>query len=385
LNASSSVLQALQARTSFIIGLAGALGCAYFAQGSPAGLAAAVALVTAGAVAAWGGGARSNAQTGPDIARHVEDLHTFGTRLAPVWAGQIESSRRQMEEAVTTLTVRFAEIAARLDRALGLSGQGVGSGAAADVSARSQRQLDGVLQQLRNSMQTKAEMMAKVQGLQGFVDELHDMVAAIAQVTQQTNLLAINATIEAAHAGSLGRGFATVAQEVRMLSKQSGETGARIAEKIDSIGAAIVATCTAARESTRREQEAIAASEAAIRGVLDDFRNLAESLAGATELLRQESQGIKGDVDDALVQLQFQDRVSQVMSHVSANILRLPRVIREYGEQCRESGRLEPLSADGLLAELEKTYAMADERAVHRGGQPAAAGAAAAGGDITFF
>jgi len=377
----TTVICTLQRRASLLLGLAGGLGCAAFAGWSMAGLAAGAALIAAGAALA---ARRADDGDADSVSRHVDELQAFGNDLAPVWAGQIESSRHQMEEAVTSLTVRFAEIAARLDHALGLSTGGAGGESAADVSARSQQQLDSVLQLLRTSMRTKAEMMAKVQGLQGFVNELHGMVEAIAQVTQQTNLLAINATIEAAHAGSLGRGFATVAQEVRALSKQSGETGVRIAEKIDSIGAAIVATCSAAEESTRREQEAVAASEATIHDVLSDFRSLAESLAGAAELLRQESQGIKGDVDQALVQLQFQDRISQVMSHVSANIERMPEVIRDYGEQCRGSGTLEPLSAAVLLAELEKTYAMADERAVHRGAKAAPA-RADAGGDITFF
>jgi len=371
-----------------LLGVLGGLAAAAFSGWSPAGLAAGAALAAAGLLAGYAARRAAAGQGGEEagIARHVDGLQAFSARLAPVWSGQIESSRSQMEEAVTALTLRFGEIAVRLDQALRLSvgAGGPGGETAAAVSERSRRQLDGVLQLLRASMRTKAEMLAKVQGLQGFVDELQDMVAAIAQVTQQTNLLAINATIEAAHAGSLGRGFATVAQEVRALSKQSGDTGARIAEKIDSIGSAIVATCSAAEESTRREQEAIAASEAAIRQVLDGFSGFAEAMSGTTELLREESQGIKAEVDQALVQLQFQDRVSQVMSHVRLNIERLPAFVQDYAARCLEAGELLDLTADGLLAELERTYAMAGERDIHRGGRPAAPQPEPEG-QITFF
>jgi methyl-accepting chemotaxis protein len=364
-----------------IAGIAGGLAAAAFSTWAPWGLAAGVLLIAFGL--ATGYAARREIRRRDDaMLGHVENLESFGAELAPVWSRQIESSRRQMEDAITALSGRFAEIAARLDQTLGLSTSNGGDSAAA-VSAKSAQQLDVVVQRLRASMQAKADMLAKIQGLQGFVNELQDMVQAIGMITQQTNLLAINATIEAAHAGSLGRGFATVAQEVRALSKQSGETGARIAEKIAMIGDAIVSTCAAAEESTRSEHEAITASEATIHDVLAGFSDFTDTLAATTDLLRQESQGIKGEVHEALVQLQFQDRVSQVMSHVRINIERLPEVIQDYGAACAEAGELQPLQAASLLSELEQTYAMADERAIHQG--DGATATQESSSEITFF
>ncbi|WP_143277749.1 methyl-accepting chemotaxis protein [Bordetella genomosp. 10] len=358
------------------------MATAAFSAWSTWGCAVGAVLAALGIAAAWRGRVE-DADDGA-VQRHLASLESFGADVAPVWARQIESSRGQMEDAVTALSMRFGEISVRLDQTLRLSMDNGGSGdrSAAAVSARSRQQLDGVLQLLRDGMQTKADMLAKVHGLQGFVDELQGMVQAIAMVTQQTNLLAINATIEAAHAGSLGRGFATVAQEVRALSKQSGETGARIAEKIELIGAAILQTCTAAEQTTRREQEAIAASETAIQQVLEGFQAFADGLTDTADRLREESQGIQTEVNEALVQLQFQDRVSQVMAHVVTNIERLPGVLRDHRRECEDAGELVPLAADGLLQELEKTYAMAGERELHRG---AAAQPAPAGDDITFF
>ncbi|SAI45973.1 methyl-accepting chemotaxis protein [Bordetella ansorpii] len=365
-----------------LLGAAGGIGCAAFDAWQAPGQAAAAVLVLAGLSSSLLARRRQR-QRADQRHQHIQGLETFSADLAPVWSGQIESSRQQMASAIEALSMRFGEISMRLDQTLHLSVNQGGSGDdAAAISARSRQQLDGVVASLRESLQTKADMLHKVQTLQGFVDELQEMVRAIAQITQQTNLLAVNAAIEAAHAGNLGRGFATVAQEVRALSRQSEETGSRIAEKIRVIGTAIVATCAAAEASSRSEQQAIEASEDTIRQVLSGFHDFAEHLSGTTELLRQESQGIKDEVNEALVQLQFQDRVSQIMSHVQTNIDRLPAVMRDYGTACADDDELPPITAEPLLRELEQTYAMADERAVHRQQAPVAQQAAA---DITFF
>jgi methyl-accepting chemotaxis protein len=193
-------------------------------------------------------------------------------------------------------------------------------------------------------------------------------------------LLALNAAIEAARAGEAGRGFAVVADEVRKLSTRSGETGQRIAEKVEVISAAIVSTCAIAEASVRSEGQSMRDSEATISTVLADFRGITEVLVGSSARMKQESLGIKSEVAEALVQLQFQDRVSQIMSHVQSNIESVPAVLEENRAQSAAAGTLMPLRADGLLAELEKTYAMAEERTLHNGGK-----ATAQEQEITFF
>ncbi|MCH3963633.1 MAG: methyl-accepting chemotaxis protein [Clostridium sp.] len=67
------------------------------------------------------------------------------------------------------------------------------------------------------------------------VNEINKLTEAIIDITEQTNLLALNASIEAARAGEAGRGFSVVADEVKELAKQSGETAGNIKTIVDSV------------------------------------------------------------------------------------------------------------------------------------------------------
>ena len=369
------------------LGLLGGATSVALSQVSVIGLACAAALISLGAVAgrdAW----RAHRRSADTLLRYLESQKAFSADLAPVWSGQIEASRGQMESAIAALTVRFAGIVGKLDQTLqqsaGANAAGsTGNATASAVYAKSQDQLQTVVSTLRQAMEGKAEMLARVQGLEVFVADLQEMAAAVSRIAQQTNLLALNAAIEAAHAGDLGRGFATVAQEVRALSKMSGETGRLITSKIDMINTAIAETRSAAEKSGRQEHQVMADSESRIRHVLDDFQGLTATLADSAETLRTESRGIQTEVHEALVQLQFQDRVSQILTHVKDNIERLPELVRDHCDDCARQDRLEPILARSLLSELEATYAMADERVIHQGSPGAAAKAAPE--EITFF
>ncbi len=351
-----------------------------------AGIGAALMLAVATAVtcllAARGTSPNSTATDG-----YLASRQAFGESLAPVWSGQIETSRSQMENAVNALAERFGGIVDKLDSAVHASssatdnvGNGKGIGA---VFAGSERDMKAVVQSIEKAMASKTEMLGKIQGLQEFTRELTQMTEDVASIAAHTNLLALNAAIEAARAGETGRGFAVVAKEVRTLSNLSAETGKRMADKVAVISSAIVATCQAAESSLAQETRAMAASTQTIDGVLADFRAVTDTLLQASQLLKDESVEIQSEVGQALVQLQFQDRVSQILSHVKANIDSLPAALADNKQQYENDACLVPLDAGPMLAALQSTYAMADEFAVHGGKQRHIA--APADDELTFF
>lgn len=368
-----------------MLGLAGSLAVLSLAGQTMAAVVSAIVLLAAGLVGTrWAWAAHQQAQQ--RLHDYVIGQARIGDQLAPVWSGHIEASRTQMEAAISSLTERFSGIvdkledSARVSHAATDSMHGAGNSVSA-VVARSEQQLGGVVESLRSALDSKADVLVKVRELGAFIGELNDMAAGVARIASQTNLVAINAAIEAAHAGESGKGFAVVAQEVRNLSALSGETGKRIAEKVGVISEAILAACARAEASAQQESQSMASSETAINAVLADFQQVTGALAGSAQQLSQCTAGIKSEISDALVQLQFQDRVGQIMSHVVHNIERLPGVLAQQRQRFELEGALHPAEAGALLAELESTYAMAEEHAIHQGhesGQPQAT-------EITFF
>lgn len=302
----------------------------------------------------------------------------------PIWARQVESSRQQTETAIVSLTSRFTGISSRLEETVHASqlaaGElaGNGSGGAVQVLAQSEGELVQVINSLKATQASRDETLAQVRNLTAYTGELRTMAADVAAIAAQTNLLALNAAIEAARAGEAGRGFAVVADAVRSLSSKSSETGQQMSAKVDIINTAITQLVQAASSGADQDSQSVSISEDSIQRVLERFKSVTGRLAESADLLQQESFGIRDELTEVLVSLQFQDRVSQILSHVRDNIEDLHVHIQQATQSPDQAV---PIDARQWLARMETTYATDEQRRNHHGD----AGAQQTSQEITFF
>jgi len=293
----------------------------------------------------------------------------------PIWSKQIQTARSQTEEAVVALTARFQSIVARLDRALGTVHEDSGVDVAGEDARQGEQHLAQVMAALRQIRESRDALAQEIRTLATYTDELRKMSSDVESIAFQTNMLALNAAIEAAHAGDVGRGFAVVAHEVRALSAAARETGKNITDKVGLISAALVAIGKSNEQISARDGQAVEDSEGHIHRVLARFKARTQRLAQLARQSLSESTVIKKDVCDSLVQLQFQDRTSQIL--------------RQVVETMQEVGELTPAADSGDVREqvrehisaMARSYTTEEQRRNHAGLDSAGVGPQ----EVTFF
>jgi methyl-accepting chemotaxis protein len=280
--------------------------------------------------------------------------------LLPIWSRQIETSRQQTEDAIVALTARFAAIVQRIEAALNTSGTGSQHDARSEAE-RSRGDLALVIDSLRAIQQSRNELVGQIRVLTDYTAELHKMATEVDQIGFRTNILSLNAAIEAAHAGESGKGFAVVATEVRALSNAARDTGKQITRKVGLINEALLRIGRTNEEVAARDEQAVQASDEKIRAVIARFESSTEALTASAQQSHVESSAIKGEICESLVALQFQDRVGQILAQVVTSMNELST--KAAYATAEEAAQLAKEHADQMLG----TYTTEEQKQNHQG------------------
>lgn len=309
---------------------------------------------------------QTKAQT--DAKKVISNTDKLCLEVFPIWSRQIETTREQTETATTELANNFSRIVERLSHAFPTHSGSSGKHEKTSIESAftfAEKSLQSVVASLQATQHDRAAILDEVRMLTTYTDELKKMASEVDAIAGQTNLLALNAAIEAARAGEAGRGFAVVADEVRKLSSLSSATGKNMTEKVNVINGAVNGAFAVAEKATKDDDGMMERAENSIKEVLSSFTVTVEDLARSKQAMQQEGQHIQQEIAEMLVSLQFQDRTSQILNQVNQSVEDLSVTITQVHADQQKGQDFTDKDVRQWLTKMEKGYAMLEQRKNH--------------------
>lgn len=231
-----------------------------------------------------------------------------------------------------------------------------------ETSATMQAFVDSIVKQSTLAI----SLVDRIDQISRQVDEVHDVLNEIEGIANQTNLVALNAAIEAARAGEVGRGFAVVADEIRKLSGRTTLFSHQIRSNIVNVRSSTAEASGDIDRLASNDMTAALHSKRRIENMMQQVQSINERVMEGAKSLSQLTAEVEQSINEAVVNLQFQDMVTQLMGHVQKRVSGLDAAVGTLGALAQTLARGDFAAAEAQSA-LFETQARELKVAVSKG------------------
>ncbi|HZX32246.1 MAG TPA: methyl-accepting chemotaxis protein [Rhodocyclaceae bacterium] len=304
----------------------------------------------------------------------ADELRHFG-KFKEMVGGQLSLTIQDTEKAAYSIVERLSTIdgtVSKLDRFVAESNDESARNAAATHARieQNKRLIDTMREYIAQRIQEGHRDQERINEVVRAAHSLESLVQLIRGIAKQTNLLALNAAIEAARAGEAGRGFAVVADEVRKLSGETEDAVDRINQGISEMAHAIESQFQdkLSQSNLDKDQEVLDSFASQLDELGRDYAALVATQGDVMQTISGSSQELASMFMDAIAGVQFQDVTRQQIETVIDALGRLNDFLRRMADRLErpEDETLAHESMSQHLEEIFDTYVMHSQRQSHQ-------------------
>ena len=266
----------------------------------------------------------------------LEELRTFVGSEVRGSRTEIERTRELIRESVAKLGGSFEAVNRKsreqsevVSRIIDRTGDEHGGVDITQFAQQASQKMELLVEALEAVAGQSGNTVTHIDAMAEHLDGIFSLLEDVKSIADQTNLLALNAAIEAARAGEAGRGFAVVADEVRNLSERSTAFNEQIRKLAHSSKESIAKVRDTVTTMASRDLDRSRGARAEAAAMLERVDGINRGLGNGMREIADCGRAIDGSVAEAVRSLQFEDIATQALGAANLHLERLSAINQE--------------------------------------------------------